>query len=120
VGSGNGVLLLGLLEAGYDGTRLHGIDYSEGAVQLAEAVAESRSASSITFTQCDFLLDDPPSPNDSLGSGSANWDLIMDKGTYDAIALATKDVNGCSPVVHYPGRIARLLKPGGVFLITCT
>src|SRR5258705_5021211 len=69
VGSGNGVLLLGLLDAGYDGTNLHGVDYSDGAVKLAQVVAESRGGLSITYTQCDFLLDDPPSPNRNSGSG---------------------------------------------------
>lgn len=120
VGSGNGILLLGLLEAGYDseGTILHGLDYSDAAVKLAQAVAENRGgSSSITYTQCDFLQDDPPSPNRS--SDSANWDLIMDKGTYDAIALGARDANGASPATHYPVRVARLLKPGGIFLITC-
>ncbi len=37
VGSGNGTLLLSLLEAGYDGSTLYGIDYSEGAIALAQA-----------------------------------------------------------------------------------
>jgi SAM-dependent methyltransferase len=119
VGSGNGVLLLGLLEAGYDGTRLYGVDYSEGAVELAQAVADSRGKSSVTYTKSDFLLDDPPSPDRSSESGTASWDLILDKGTYDAIALATKDAEGRSPAIHYPGRVAHLLKSGGIFLITC-
>lgn len=120
VGSGNGILLLGLLEAGYDGIIMHGVDYSEHAVNLAQAITKSHGGSGITFTQCDFLLDDPPSPNRSYPeSGTANWDLVLDKGTYDAIALAPKDTDGRSPAIHYPGRVARLLKPGGIFLITC-
>ena len=120
VGSGNGVLLLGLLEAGYEGTTLHGVDYSDGAVKLAQAVAEVRGGSSgITYTHCDFLQDDPPAPNGTPGIGIANWDLITDKGTYDAIALGARDENGRSPADHYPGQVTRLLKPGGIFLITC-
>lgn len=118
VGSGNGALLHGLFEAGYDGLDLHGIDYSEGAVKLAQAVAKSRSNSDITYAHCDFLLDDPPS-NRTSDIALASWDLIMDKGTYDAIALAPKDAEGRSPAVHYPDRVVRLLKPGGLFLITC-
>jgi len=122
VGSGNGILLLGLLEAGYnsEGTILHGVDYSDAAVKLAQAIAGNRGGSGgITYTHCDFLQDDPPSPNRSSDSGTANWDLIMDKGTYDAIALGARDANGRSPATHYPDRVARLLKPGGIFLITC-
>jgi hypothetical protein len=60
-----------------------------------------------------------PKPSGSLGGGPENWDLIMDKGTYDAIALGTRDTDGRSPAIHYPGRVAGLLKPDGIFLITC-
>ena len=119
VGSGNGALLHGLFEAGYDGQNLHGIDYSEGAVKLAQAVAKSHGSSNITYAQCDFLLDDPLPPNHTSDIALASWDLIMDKGTYDAIALAPKDTEGRSPAIHYPDRVVRLLKPGGLFLITC-
>lgn len=44
----------------------------------------------------------------------------LDKGTYDAIALANKDGEGVSPRTLYPDRVRRLLKPGAYFLITCT
>jgi hypothetical protein len=47
------------------------------------------------------------------------WDLLLDKGTFDAIALGEKDAAGKSPAAGYPDRVARLLKPGGFFLITC-
>jgi len=120
VGSGNGTLLLDLLEAGYDGSTLHGIDYSEGAVKLARSVAASRGGSDIVFNHCDFLLDDPPTPTqDLMKDPRAVWDLILDKGTFDAIALGEKDESGNSPAIYYPDRVARLLKSGGVFLITC-
>jgi len=120
VGSGNGTLLLGLLEAGYDGSTLHGIDYSEGAVKLARSVAASRGGSDIVFNRCDFLLDNPPTPTQDLVTDPrAVWDLILDKGTFDAIALGEKDESGNSPAIHYPDKVARLLKSGGIFLITC-
>ncbi|KAG1821659.1 uncharacterized protein BJ212DRAFT_1265211, partial [Suillus subaureus] len=35
--------------------------------------------------------------------------LILDKGTYDAIALMEKDENGGIPAEGYPMRIAKLL-----------
>jgi len=49
---------------------------------------------------------------------NTDWDLIMDKGTFDAIGLMEKDINGIPPADGYPLRIGRLLKPGGYFLIT--
>jgi len=127
VGSGNGTLLFALSEAGYAPSSLHGIDYSQGAVQLARNISVTKGLSgdegakgSIRFEECDFLTQDPPFPSSSEEGKVASWDLILDKGTYDAIALGAKDPStGRSPAIHYPGRVARLLKQGAYFLITC-
>ncbi|KAG2018020.1 chaperone, variant 3 [Coprinopsis cinerea AmutBmut pab1-1] len=148
VGSGNGTLLFGLHEAGYGPTLLAGIDYSMGAVKLARGIAVQKTkegrdeededeageevekesgkagADQILFDQCDFLEDTPLAlPIHSEGAKRERktgvWDLLLDKGTYDAIALGEKDEQGRSPAVRYPGRVVRLLKPGGIFLITC-
>ena len=122
VGSGNGTLLFGLLDAGYDPITLSGIDYSRGAVSLAKEIANKRGggAPSISFSECDFLKDEPKVLDSTQGASEPGvWDVLMDKGTYDAIALGQKDENGKSPVEKYPGRVTRLLKPGGYFLITC-
>ncbi|KAF8206297.1 S-adenosyl-L-methionine-dependent methyltransferase [Mycena galopus ATCC 62051] len=111
IGSGNGTLLFALADAGYDAALLCGIDYSPDAVALARAIgAASESGSAVTFAECDFLVADPPGPD--------AWDLLLDKGTFDAIALAEKDADGTSPAARYPVRVARLLKPGARFLIT--
>ncbi|KAF8986213.1 S-adenosyl-L-methionine-dependent methyltransferase [Cyathus striatus] len=119
IGSGNGTLLLGLLEAGYNPSLLCGIDYSADAVRLARNVAKTHEGESVTFNQCDFLIEDPIGlPYMNPGKHSNIWDLLLDKGTYDAIALGEKDDTGRSPAWKYPARAARLLKPGGYFLIT--
>ncbi|KAJ7030362.1 S-adenosyl-L-methionine-dependent methyltransferase [Mycena alexandri] len=100
VGSGNGTLLFALAEAGYTANLLCGIDYSADAVRLARAIAETTdTGAAIAFAECDFLTADPPSDA---------WDLLLDKGTYDAIALAEKDAGGASPGCA----------PGASFLIT--
>ncbi|TFK70345.1 S-adenosyl-L-methionine-dependent methyltransferase [Pluteus cervinus] len=120
IGSGNGALLFGLLDAGYPARCLAGLDYSSSATQLAEIVAVLRDGEKISFTTSNFLEDDPlPLPNSVSPSGGVDrWDLLLDKGTYDAIALGVKDEHGRSPAINYPSRVARLLKPGGYFLIT--
>lgn len=120
VGSGNGTLLFGLLEAGYKASTLHGIDYSAGAVKLAKEIALKHDGSDITFSECDFLNDDPQAPQDAPDGRKDVWHLLLDKGTYDAIALGEKDEEGRLPTWSYPSRVSRLLKPGGYFLIACT
>ncbi|KAG6332527.1 hypothetical protein ID866_6564 [Astraeus odoratus] len=118
VGSGNGTLLFELAEAGYPADRLLGIDYSDGAVSLASSIAETRGCKDISFHLCDFLKDDPPLLEDGQVKDDGTWDLVLDKGTFDAIALMEKDNGGKAPVNDYPLRVARLLKPGAYFLIT--
>lgn len=125
IGTGNGTLLFALADADYPTPRLCGIDYSEGSIKLARSISSSSSKTEkecdkITFEIRNFLTEDPPMlPFQSPYSKPANWDLIMDKGTYDAIALMERDGEGRAPVDGYPERVARLLKPEGYFLITC-
>jgi SAM-dependent methyltransferase len=113
VGCGNGVLLLALAEHVYDPSLLFGVDYSENAVRLAEKVACGRDAafSAIRFFVGDFLF--------SEKMEGSPYDLILDKGTFDAIALAKKDGTGTSLSMHYPRKVVEYLKPDGYFLITC-
>jgi len=118
VGTGNGVLLCELAKQGYDPTNLLGIDYSAGSITLSQKIAQHREVGQISFEVLNFLTQDPsclPGMQQAIGS----WDLLLDKGTYDAIALAEKDTTGVAPVDLYPGRVVRLLRPGGLFLITC-
>ena len=121
IGSGNGTLLFGLLDVGYDPAKLSGVDYSPGAVALSTRIAQQRRGGSmINFSECDFLQDVPLIPESLRSEGRIDvWDLILDKGTYDAIALGQKDDQGHAPSINYHPRAARLLKPGGYFLITC-
>jgi len=118
VGSGNGTLLFALFDAGYNPTCLAGIDYSPDAVRLAQMVAASRGGSQITFSVCDFLAG-VPLALDGQTDSTGGWDLVLDKGTYDAIALGEKDEHGRSPAAGYPERVSRLLKDGAFYLITC-
>ena len=136
IGSGNGTLLFALHEAGYASACLSGLDYSPDAVKLARMVAGARNDGSegIAFHVCDFLSEESPSPPARPPAASpasapgrsdvddalvGRWDLLLDKGTYDAIALGEKDASGRSPVAAYPARAARSLKENGYLLVTC-
>jgi SAM-dependent methyltransferase len=133
IGSGNGTLLFALHEAGYAASHLSGIDYSPDAVKLARMVAAARSQNGeqlTSFHVCDFISELPPllpppaaSPTPPSGQHDAevqgSWDLLLDKGTYDAIALGEKDESGRCPVAVYPARASKLLRENGYFLITC-
>lgn len=57
-----------------------------------------------------------PPPHPGLGEAQV-WDLLLDKGTYDAIALADQALRG-EPLKLYPERVSKALKKGGFFLIT--
>ncbi|KAG9017985.1 hypothetical protein FRB90_012710 [Tulasnella sp. 427] len=117
IGSGNGTLSLALVDAGYPADRILGIDYSFDSVRLSKSVANHRSVPGLHFETSDFLKDDP-SPLGGMDNSEGNWDLLMDKGTFDAIALADKNEDGSAPVDSYPARVSCLLKPGSFFLIT--
>jgi len=113
IGSGNGTLLFALVDAGYLADKMYGIDYSHDAVKLSQAIATTRNAEAVKFLQSDFLTETPPL------SDAGGCDLLLDKGTYDAIALGSKDSEGRSPAAAYPKRASNALKVGGYFLITC-
>jgi SAM-dependent methyltransferase len=125
IGSGNGTLLFALRDAGYAAPHLSGIDYSPDAVRLARMVAQTRNSEQITFHVCDFLSEPAPPPAAAVSGGQSlddlegSWDLLLDKGTYDAIALGEKDGSGSSPVAAYPVRASKLLRENGYLLITC-
>ncbi|KIO34364.1 hypothetical protein M407DRAFT_240669 [Tulasnella calospora MUT 4182] len=117
IGSGNGTLSLALAGAGYPVDRILGVDYSEDSVRLARSVARHRSVPGLRFEASDFLSEDPPQL-EGMDSSAGGWDLLLDKGTFDAIALADKTNDGSAPIDGYPTRISRLLKSGAYFLIT--
>ncbi|KZT41227.1 S-adenosyl-L-methionine-dependent methyltransferase [Sistotremastrum suecicum HHB10207 ss-3] len=118
VGMGNGLLLVSLVEQGYDGAHLCGIDFSPESVQLAQGIAQHRGeqTAKIVYRQADFLRD----PVQSLRHMTQPplWDLVLDKGTYDAISLAEKKPDEPSPASLYPPKVVEYLAPGGLFLIT--
>ncbi|CCH60268.1 hypothetical protein TBLA_0C04720 [Henningerozyma blattae CBS 6284] len=114
LGTGNGHLLFELIENGFDEGKLLGIDYSEESVKFAKEISNSKEYSKelIDFKQADIFQE--------------NWlpdkfDIVLDKGTLDAIALSGIKVgpNKDQNVVNiYNKVIEKLLPKDGVFLIT--
>lgn len=109
-----------------------GVDYSAQSVQFARRIAESRSSSSsssnsdsdsdsreepITFLEHDILS----SPSALLtGAQSNGWDVVLDKGTFDAISLSSTidPATGLRINESYKSRITPLVRENGIFLVT--
>ncbi|KAK7394187.1 hypothetical protein VNO78_14708 [Psophocarpus tetragonolobus] len=103
IGTGNGLLLQELAKQGF--SDLTGTDYSERAVSLAQSLANRDGFSNIKFLVDDVL-------ETKL---EQEFQLVMDKGTLDAIGLHPD-----GPVKRriYWDAVSRLLAPGGILVIT--
>ncbi|XP_003383000.1 PREDICTED: protein-lysine N-methyltransferase Mettl10-like [Amphimedon queenslandica] len=106
LGCGNGSLLIELACSGY--TQLTGIDYSAAAVELAKQIALKEKAK-VKFLCGDILTDD--TIEDMIGQ----IDLVLDKGTYDAISLSPNEAK--TKRKAYNESVLSLLKKDGLFII---
>nr|XP_043632060.1 EEF1A lysine methyltransferase 2-like [Erigeron canadensis] len=103
VGTGNGLLLQELAKQGF--SDLTGTDYSEGAINLARSVANRDG-----FTSLKLLVDDVLETK-----LNKKFQLVMDKGTFDAIGLHP---DGHIKKMMYWESMSRLVAPGGLLVIT--
>ncbi|EDO15069.1 hypothetical protein Kpol_411p14 [Vanderwaltozyma polyspora DSM 70294] len=110
LGTGNGHLLFELFENDFDGSML-GVDYSEQSVNFATEIAKNKGYNdSIKFEQADIFQNN---------WNPGKFDIVLDKGTLDAIALSgIKFDDGKTIVDIYSKVIEKLLDKDGVFLIT--
>ncbi|KAJ4961825.1 hypothetical protein NE237_021735 [Protea cynaroides] len=103
VGTGNGLLLRELAKQGF--SDLTGIDYSEGAIGLARSLADRDG-----LTNMNFLVDDVLETK-----LEKQFQLVMDKGTLDAIGLHP---DGPIKRMSYWDSVSRLVAPGGILVVT--
>lgn len=131
LGCGNGSLLFALRDDGWRGPML-GADYSAQSVALAKQIDQKRaengeeeeedhggqsSGREINFAQWDVLFG--PLTTAIQGPQREGWDVVLDKGTFDAICLSEeRDATGRRVCEGYPGRVLQLVKQGGFFLVT--
>jgi 2-polyprenyl-3-methyl-5-hydroxy-6-metoxy-1,4-benzoquinol methylase len=94
---------------------LHGVDYSQPCIDLAVAIANQQQKQ-IEYWCCDILKDGNKTIQKSM------YDLVLDKGTFDAIALMPKtseDEDGKPhPHQEYGQIVANMLQPQGMLLIS--
>lgn len=103
LGTGNGLLLQELAKQGF--SDLTGVDYSEGAMDLARGLADRDG-----FNNIKFLVDDVLDTK-----LEKQFQLVMDKGTLDAIGLHP---DGHIKRLMYWDSVSKLVAPGGILVIT--
>lgn len=123
LGCGNGSLLFALREEGWRG-RCLGVDYSPESVALARQIARSGAVAGddeVEFAEWDVLRGDYAAVlgRGAHEDGQAGWDVVHDKGTFDAISLSDEaDARGRRVSEGYKARVVPLVRPGGLFLVT--
>jgi len=106
------------------GGRVLGTDYSHQSIAFAHRIAASRVPAvdpKIEFLQHDIMTSSPSvllTPPNEKG-----FDVVLDKGTFDAISLAEERLGGADGegkrlCEGYKDRILPLIKEGGLFLVT--
>lgn len=126
LGCGNGSLLFALRDEDWAGRAL-GVDYSPQSVTLARQVAKGKLAEAeeesetpaavVEFDEWDII--GGPFSTVLNGAQTDGWDVVLDKGTFDAISLSDdKDSQGRRLCEGYRDRVLQLVKKGGIFLVT--
>lgn len=100
-----------------------GVDYSPQSVALANQILASDEDSSnprrqnLAFREWDILNDPLNAILDS--PQTRGWDIVHDKGTFDAISLSdASDARGRRVCEGYRDRALGLVREGGYFIIT--
>ncbi|XP_064536567.1 EEF1A lysine methyltransferase 2 [Drosophila montana] len=106
LGCGNGMFLIALANEGF--AQLTGVDYSPKAIELAKGIAKDQ-ALNISYDVADLTQSVSP----TLGT----YDIVHDKGTYDAVSLCPD--NPKEQRTNYLATVAQLLHDeNSLFIIT--
>lgn len=135
LGTGNGHALFRLREGEEEGEgdeegeegwggRMMGVDYSARSIEFARRIAVDKGfgpddgTKEVEFAHWDIMTQ-CPSPAVLNGVNTAGWDVVLDKGTFDAISLSEeKDERGRRICEGYRERVLPLIREGGVLLVT--
>ncbi len=124
LGTGNGSTLFQLRLSGFFTGPMLGIDYSVQSIELARKLAQTygEACSDIAFEVMD-LMRDSPSAQSWWPASSEGFDLVLDKGTFDAISLSSETItnpNGTRQRICelYPAKATLMVKSGGFLLVT--
>ena len=130
LGTGNGHLLFSLRDNGWEGHML-GVDYSYPSINFARSISLRRvEVHYKTFLEdgFDFGSDMQPvhfevydvmKPRPTPGMLARGFDVLLDKGTFDAVSLSWEvDDNGKRIPENYPEKVKPLLRNGGLLIIT--
>ncbi|XP_062583846.1 EEF1A lysine methyltransferase 2-like [Saccostrea cucullata] len=111
LGCGNGMMLIEMTRRGY--TNLTGVDYSNGAIELAKAIAEKEEITCITYQVADLIATDCTQKYTCL---TRQYKIVIDKGTYDAISLIPDSEVEARQA--YLKTVKHLVVEDGIFVIT--
>ncbi|KUJ12686.1 uncharacterized protein LY89DRAFT_687659 [Mollisia scopiformis] len=107
---------------GWEG-RMLGVDYSERSVEFAKRIAESKgfglgAGKEVEFKWWDLMSQDPVGVV-LEGPNEKGWDVVLDKGTFDAISLSEdRDELERRICEGYKEKVVPLVRTGGIFLVT--
>lgn len=103
------MMLIELAREGF--THLTGVDYSANAIELAKQIAADQNIN-ITYKVLDLL--DQNSIRDQLES--TKYDIVHDKGTYDAISLHPENPNEKRNL--YINHVHEMMAENGLLILT--
>lgn len=102
--------------------RMLGVDYSERSIEFAQRIAKDKKLEDekqVEFLKWDIMSESPGETAILSGEQKEGWDVVLDKGTFDAISLSEeKDDRGRRICEGYRERVLPLVREGGLLLVT--